>query len=214
MSIKPNNVQSSDADIKVAKAILSSDDQYVVRYLRHAPTVGLSLVPVRNADGAIIEDVPLIKRRVICKGEPYGCLIAFAHPEALRIGWSKRIETRQLIQGRDLRSLYLESLKSTFEEFVQNLVSFLSYNKTKDIEIPFSKYGGKVAAIIRGLNDTLVLTGNVAHSACSGPIPTDVAKHLGWFVRYAERAYGSRAANVSYKGQDLATQSERAVTLT
>lgn len=214
MTIKPNNVSASDADLSMAKAILSSDDQYIVRYLRHAPIVGLALVPVRNSDGAIIEDAPLIKRRVICKGEPYGCLIAFAHPEALRIGWSKRIETRQLIQGRDLHSLYRESLESTFEEFVNNLVSFLSYNKTKEIEIPFSKYGGKIAAVVRGLNDTLTFNGNVASSACSGPIPTDVAKHLAWFIRYAERAYGSRAANVSYQGQDLATQSERAVTLT
>ena len=92
-----------------------------------------------------------------------------------------------------------DNYKEAFDVFCAQLMSVLSYSPAKDIELAFSKKGGKTAAIIRGLRDDLVIhENNYVKSGASGPVPNEVAKNLRWFVDYAERTYGGKAANVGY----------------
>lgn len=205
--MQPCNIKSREADEIKAKAILASDNNYLVRYLRHDPTVALGLVPVRNKDGAVLVDVPPLKRRVICAGIPYASLIAFKHDSKLLIGWSKRIADKQLMETHELHTLFESTLKSyvnddgdyqeAFKAFSDRLVNFLSYQSPKEVEISFSKTAGKTAAIIRGLNDTILIKGNLITSEASGPIPDEVARNLRWFIELAEKTYDEKAANVS-----------------
>jgi hypothetical protein len=207
-AIVPCNIESSKADLERARIILLSDKSYVVRYLRQYPTVGLATLPVRNKDGEIITDMDWVRRRVICSGTPFACMIAFKYQDKLLVGWSKRIETRKLIGSADLHSLFkvvinsdpdLGGYDTLFDKFTGELVNFLTYQKPKDIEISFSKRGGKTAAIIRGLRDNITIyENNFVKSDASGPVPHEVAKNLRWFVDQAEKAYGGKAANVSY----------------
>jgi hypothetical protein len=212
--ISPCNVKVTDADLAQATLILADDNNYAVRYLRQAPTVGLATVPVRNKDGEIITDMDWVRKRVICAGVPYACMIAFKYQDALRIGWSKRIEEKALVETPDLHNLFQGVLKSTedtakdfdsdgyksaFDAFCGQLMSVLSYSPAKDIELSFSKNSGKTTAIIRGLNDTICIRDSgFVESAASGPIPHDITKNLRWFIDYAERTYGGKAANVEY----------------
>jgi hypothetical protein len=211
IEVYPCNIGSTEDDQLTATKILKNDKNYLVRYIRHEATVGLAKVPVRNQDGAIIEDVSWVRKRVICSGIPYGCVIAFVHREELLIGWSKRIESRRLIETRDLHSLFIDVLNDTknvtknssdyqvtFDIFAKKLVNFLACQQPEESEISFSKTGGKVAAIIRGLYDTISINGNYISSTASNPVPNDIAKNLPWFIDYAETIYGSKAANVGY----------------
>ena len=211
IDIYPCNIPSTEADQILAKEILKDDKNYVVRYIRHQPTVGLAKVPVRNQDGAIIPDAPWERKRVICSGIPYACIIAFVHRSELLIGWSKRIEDRKLLETPDLHALFRKILEDTkgvtetsddyqvtFDVFCRSLMSVLSYSPKKDVELAFSKNGGKVAAIIRGLHDTISIKGNFISSAASGPVPHDIAKNLPWFIEYAENVYSGKAANVGH----------------
>ena len=211
-AIVPCNIESSKADLERARIVLLNDKSYVVRYLRQYPTVGLATVPVRNKDGEIITDMDWVRRRVICSGVPFACMIAFKYQDKLLIGWSKRIETKALVETPDLHMLFkavLESTKDTtkdsdnykgvFEVFCAQLMSVLSYSPAKDIEMAFSKRDGKTAAIVRGLRDDITFHENsFVTSAASGPIPHEVARNLRWFVDHAEKAYGGKAANVNY----------------
>ena len=210
--VLPCNIKSTEADQSRAEAILSDDGNYVVRYLRHYPTVGLATVPIRNKDGAILEDMDWVRKRVICAGIPYACMIAFMYQDKLLIGWSKRIAEKALVETPDLHMLFravLDSSKHTtedstnykdaFDVFCAQLMSVLSYSPAKDIEMSFSKKGGKTAAIIRGLNDGIdIYENDFVKSSASGPVPNEIAKNLRWFVDYAERTYGGKAANVGY----------------
>lgn len=213
--ISPCNVKVTEADLARAKLILADANNYAVRYLRQAPTVGLATVPVRNKGGEVIADMDWVRKRVICAGVPYACMIAFMYQDALHIGWSKRIEEKALVETPDLHNLFQEVLKSTkdttedsggyksaFDVFCGQLMSVLSYSPAKDIELSFSKNSGKTTAIIRGLNDTICLKGfkdtGYAESKASGPIPHDITKNLRWFIDYAEKTYGGKAANVEY----------------
>jgi len=208
----PNNIKPGAVDETIAEAILKSEKNYTVRYLRQDPTVGLARIPVRNADGAVIEDAPTLRRRVICTGVPYACLIAFRHDSKLIIGWSKRIADRQLVETKELHNLFKTMTEgASFDEFSRKLVNFLSFQQPKEIEIPFSKADGKTAAIIRGLNDTISFNGNFVTSEASGPIPHEVARNLSWFIEAAETIYGDKASNVAYPDQLPAAVPESAV---
>ncbi len=221
----PCNIEPKGADQQKAKAILLDDQNYITRYLRHVPTVGLAMVPIRRKDGTIaqmksedgiVTDVPWVRKRVICSGVPYACMIAFKFDHKLLIGWSKRIAEKSLIETPDLHQLFRavigntvgvredsENYKGSFDVFCQQLMSVLSYSPAKDIEQPFSKKAGKAAAIIRGLSDTTSINGNNVRSAASGPVPHDVARNLQSFVKRAEEVYGGKAANVSYPALSL-----------
>ena len=211
IDIYPCNIPSTADDQTLAQDILKDDKNYVVRYIRHQPTVGLAKLPTRNQDGAVIPDAPWKRQRVICAGVPYACIIAFVHREELLIGWSKRIEDRKLLETPDLHALFRKVLEDTkgvtessndyqvtFDIFCRSLMSVLSYSPKKDIELAFSKNGGKAAAIIRGLHDTISINGNFITSAASGPVPHDIAKNLPWFIEYSENVYSGKAANVGY----------------
>jgi hypothetical protein len=218
-TITPSSVTFKEVDLIKAKAILTTNDQYTVRYLRDEPTVGLANIPARNAaDGAILPDVDPIRRRVICAGVPYGCMIAFMHDSKLLVGWSKRMMERQFVETHELHVLFstitdktatltdsMEEYQNSFNMFCGMLSNLLTFQQPKEIEVAFSKVSGKTAAIIRGLNDTIAFTnGSEAISACSGPIPHDVTKSLRWFISQAEIVYGGKAANVSYANQAVA----------
>jgi len=217
--IMPSNIKAREADVIKAGIIIKDEKNYIVRYLRNAPTVGLASIPVRNAeDGAIILDADPIRRRVICAGIPYGCMIAFMYANQLRIGWSKRIEIKQFVESSNLHNLFHSVLDSAgditeengnyqeaFELFSAALSRFITIQQPKETEIAFSKLSGKTAAIIRGLNDTIAFTNsNYVTSTASGPIPQDVARNLRWFISQAESIYDGKAANVSYPDQELA----------
>jgi hypothetical protein len=208
-AIVPCSIESSKADLERARIILLSDKSYVVRYLRQYPTVGLATLPVRNKDGEIITDMDWVRKRVICSGTPFACMIAFKYQDKLLIGWSKRIADRKLVETADLHSLFKgvmdnvseasDGYDALFAKFTGELVKFLTYQEPKDIEISFSKRGGKTAAIVRGLRDSITIhENNFVKSDASGPVPHEVAKNLRWFVDQAEKAYGGKAANVSY----------------
>lgn len=208
--VLPCNIESTKADQERARIILKDDSNYAVRYLRHYPTVGLATVPIRNKDGAILEDMDWVRKRVICSGIPYACMIAFMYQEKLLIGWSKRIAEKALVETPDLHLLFravLDSSKHTtedsdnykgaFDVFCAQLMSVLSYSPAKDVELAFSKKGGKTAAVIRGLRDDIEIhENNLVRSTASGVVPNEIAKNLRWFVDYAERTYGGKAANV------------------
>ena len=87
----PCNIEKNDGDVQRAKNILSakllSKGAYITRYLRHNPTVGLATV--KSEEDA---DAPYVRKRVICAGTPYACLIAFRYNNSLLIGWSKRMD--------------------------------------------------------------------------------------------------------------------------
>ena len=207
--LTPCNIKSSKADQEHAEIILKDDNNYIVRYLRHYPTVGLATVPIRNKDGGIIGNMDWVRKRVICAGIPYACMIAFMHQEKLLVGWSKRIEMRHFVETNGLHTLFKDIMHnvseasdgydSLFAKFTDELVKFLTYQEPKDIELAFSKKGGKTAAIIRGLNDSIDISeNNSVRSKASGIVPSEIAKNLRWFVEYAERTYGGKALNVGY----------------
>ena len=206
-AVLPCNIESTKADQEHARVVLLKDSNYFVRYLRQYPTVGLATLPVRNAGGEIITDMDWIKRRVICSGVPYACLIAFKHQDKLLIGWSKRIETRQLIETDGLHGLFKSVMNdvseasdgydSLFAKFTGELLNFLTGQSPKDVEIAFSKKAGKTAAIIRGIRDDITIhANNFVESGASGPVPHDVAKSLRRFIDQAEKAFDDTAANV------------------
>lgn len=220
----PCNIRTREADEIIAKAILADINNYLVRYLRQSPTVALGLVPVRNEDGAVLADVPPVRRQVICAGIPYASMIAFRHDSKLLIGWSKRIADKQLMETRELHALFRDLMDSdvpedsedyqgAFEAFANRLVNFLSYQPTREVEVPFSKSAGKTAAIIRGLRDSILITGKLITSEASGPIPNEVARNLGWFIELAEKTYGETAANVAYPDQLPAAKPGSALTI-
>ena len=95
MKFAPQRISVTDEEVELAKKIASSQTT-IARYLRQRPTVELAKVAARDKDGVIIPDAPPIKVRVISRGIPYGCIIAFLDPEGLPcIGWSRRIKTEE-----------------------------------------------------------------------------------------------------------------------
>lgn len=216
--ILPCNIKSSEVDKELAESILKDNKNYIVRYLRRRPTVGLAIIPASNEAGVKVVDGPTTIKRVICSGIPYACMIAFMHQSQLLIGWSKRIESRKLLETRDLHTLFRkvlteaqgvdeasETYKDAFGIFCQSLMNVLSYSPAKDIEVSFAKTAGKVAAIIRGINDSTFIHGKYVVSAASGPVPHDIARNLGQFIEQAENVYGDKATNVEHKYVELAS---------
>jgi len=214
LKVLPSSVKSSEIDEIKAKAVLHDAGNYIVRYIRHEPTVGLATVPVRDKDGkivtikgedGIITDMPWVRKRVICAGIPFACMIAFMYQNKLLIGWSKRMEDKHFVKTDELHSLFKtiavespqESYEDLFERFTKNLTVFLNTQQLEDIEVAFAKKGGKTAAIIRGLNDTITINGDYMESGASGPVPSNIAKNLAQFIERAEKAYGGVAANIS-----------------
>jgi len=208
--ILPCNIEATDADVARAESILSSSENYIARYLRRTPTVGLAKLPARDPQGLVIEDAPMIRRRVICAGVPYACMIAFMYSGKLYIGWSKRIETRRLIASDDLNSLFngiiggdynvetaARGREGALGVFAGELVKFMTCQDLKEVELPFSKKAGRIAAVVRGLKDEIILRKNLMESKASGPIPSEVGKSLRQFIEFAEKTYGGKAINVS-----------------
>lgn len=157
----PLNVSNITAkDYEIAQAILSDNNQFRLHYLRHARQVALSVRPVRNADGAVLENVDWVRKPVVAKGCPRAAMIAFLHEGDLYIGWSSRDERHE--------------------------------------NLPYSKKGGRVAAILRGLKDTINFNEDHVLSACSTVIPKHIAKRLPQFIRNAETTFDTKAVNVGY----------------
>ncbi len=232
----PANIEVSAEDIKLAERILKDEGNIVIRYLRKYPTVGLAVLPMRDETGAVIvrdeSDAAIeskgdatekgryiwLKKRVVCSGVPYACMVAFMHEDKLHIGWSKRLESCKLFESRELHSLFRDAVTTIYDPkmvgkmpsvveakenyqdmfgvFASRLMEFLTMESPKEIEVPFAKKSGKLAAIIRGLNDTIELGGKRTVSAASGPVPHDIARNLGWFVKMAEESYEGKAVNV------------------
>ena len=95
MKFAPQRISVTNEEVELATKIASSQTT-IARYLRHKPTVELARVAPRDIHGAIIPDAPLFKVRVISRGIPYGCLVAFLDLEGLPyIGWSRRIKTEE-----------------------------------------------------------------------------------------------------------------------
>jgi len=118
VQILPCNIVTTAADLLKAKVVLVSDDNYITRYIRTRPTVGLGKIPARNVDGAVIADADPSYRRVICSGTPLACMIAFKHEDKLLVGWSKRIdlEDETAFSKKDGRTAaVIRALKDTIE---------------------------------------------------------------------------------------------------
>ena len=210
-------IDLSNGNIQLAEYILKGDT--TIKYLRKRPTVGFAEVPVRDTNSAIIKDAPWVKKRVICSGIPFGCLIGFTLNKELFIGWSKRLELDYIPETDRLHELFIdliktiydpkmvgkapteadavENYKDLFSIFANQLTSFVALNKNKDIEIAFSKKIGKMTAIIRGLGDIITFDGNKITSAESGAIPSEIAKKLRYFTDQIEAKYGMKAVNVT-----------------
>jgi hypothetical protein len=218
MDYQPSSIQVTPRDLDRARTLIASDENYIVRYLREKPTVGLALVPVRNAAGGIVEDAPWVKRRVICSGVPYACMIALMVDDKLRIGWSRRYDEKRLIETKDLHAMYRQILADSsisdsvskdrivteddeeyakkFDLFCATLMSVLSYNPVKDVEDSFSKDAGRTNAALRALLDEITIYGKNLRSRESGAIPNDIARNLPWFIKQAEAKFGDKAVNV------------------
>jgi len=213
------NIDMSSGNIQLAEYVLRGG--IIARYLRKMPTVGLAKVPVRDTGGAIIKDAPWTRKRVICSGIPYGCLVGFTLKKQLFIGWSKRLELEYIPETDQLHKLFtdliktvynpqmvgkantkpeaVENYKELFSLFANQLTAFITVNKTKDIEIAFSKKIGKMIAIIRGLGDVITFNGNKITSLESGVIPSDIVRELRYFTDSVEAKYGMKAVNVDRK---------------
>lgn len=209
-------IDLSNGNVQMAEYILKGD--VIVRYLRKQPTVGLAKVPVRDTSGTIIKDAPWGKKRVICSGIPYGCLIGFTLKDQLFIGWSKRLELQYIPESDQLHTLFInliksiydpkmvdkmpteadavENYKDLFNVFADQLAKFMTTNQHKDVEIAFSKKVGKMIAIIRGLSDKITFDGNNITSLESGVIPSDIAKKLRHFTDGMEAKFDKKAVNV------------------
>lgn len=209
-------IDLSSGNVQLAEYILKGDT--TVKYLRKYPTVGLAKVPVRDTSGVIIKDAPWKKKRVICSGVPYGCLVGFTLKDQLFIGWSKRLELQYIPENDQLHGLFMGLIKSIYDPkmvgkmatkdgaidnykdlfsiFANQLTGFMTTNQPKDVEIAFSKKIGKMTAIIRGLSDTITFDGNNITSSESGVIPSDIAKKLRSFTDGIEVKYDKKAINV------------------
>ena len=209
-------IDLSSGNVQLSEYILKGET--TIKYLRKDPTVGLAKVPVRDTSGAIIVDAPWRKKRVICSGIPYGCLIAFTLKKQLFIGWSKRLELQYIPETDQLHTIFsdlvksvydpkmvgkmatkdraIENYKDLFSIFANQLSNFMTINQPKDVEIAFSKKIGKMTAIIRGLGDTITLNGNNVTSLESGVVPSDITKELRGFIDGVEIKYNQKAVNV------------------
>ncbi|TET59658.1 MAG: hypothetical protein E3J47_08220 [Candidatus Stahlbacteria bacterium] len=223
-------IDLTNGNVQLAEYILKGDT--TIKYLRKQPTVGLAKVPVRDTSGTILKDVPWKKKRVICSGIPYGCLIGFILKDELYIGWSKRLELQYIPENEQLHKLFtdfvksihdpkmvgkmptkieaIENYKDLFSVFSNQLASFMTANQPKDVEIAFSKKIGKMTAVIRGLGDGITFDGNNITSRESDVIPSDIAKQLRHFTDGIEAKYDKKAANVVRKetmavGKPIAT---------
>ncbi len=212
-------IDLSNGNVQLSQYILKGDT--IIRYLRKQPAVGLAKVPVRDTSGTIIKDIPWKKKRVICSGIPYGCLIGFTLKDQLFIGWSKRLELQYIPETDQLHKLFMDLVKSIYDPkmvgkmatkdaaienykdlfsvFANQLTGFITTNDPKDVEIAFSKKIGKMTAVIRGLGDIITFDGNNITSLESGVIPSDVAKRLEHFISGVESKYNKKAVNVVWK---------------
>ena len=115
MKFAPQRISVTEEEIELAKKIASSQTT-IARYLRRKPTVELARIAPRDNDGHVIPDAPLVKVRVISRGIPYGCIVAFLDSEGLpRIGWSRRINTEEddFEKKRGRLTAILRGLKDT-----------------------------------------------------------------------------------------------------
>lgn len=212
-------IDLSNGNVQLAEYILKGDT--TIKYLRKQPTVGLARVPIRDTSGTIIKDAPWKKKRVICSGVPYGCLIGFTLKDKLFIGWSKRLELQYIPENEQLHELFtdlvksiydpkmvdkmatkteaIENYKDLFSVFSNQLTGFMTTNQPKDVEIAFSKKIGKMTAIFRGLGDVITFDGNNITSIEAGVIPSDIAKKLRHFTDGIEVKYDKKAVNVIRK---------------
>ena len=213
-------IDLSSGNVQLAEYILKGET--IIKYLRKKPTVGLAKVPVRDTNGTILKDVPWKKKRVICSGIPFGCLIGFTLKKQLFIGWSKRLELEYLPETDQLHELFkniikviydpkmadkksteegaMENYKDLFSIFADKLTSFVTNNETKDVEIAFSKKIGKMTAIIRGLSDVITFDGKKVTSLESGVIPSEIANKLREFTDAVEAKFGMKAININREG--------------
>lgn len=223
MDYHPKNLDVKDEDLAQARKIIAANDDLIIRYLRKDRSVHFAKVPVRDENGAIItQDVSTYdeagnvtgskkkwitkNKLVICSGIPTGVLVAVKVNEALRIGWSRRMDAVKLIGTRDLTASFEEVVSmirgvkddnydKVFASFCAQMVHIMSSNPQKDVEVSFSKEAGREAAVLRALLDEITVYKRVCVSNASGPIPNEVARGLRWFVQQAEEAFGQEAEN-------------------
>jgi hypothetical protein len=205
----PCNITVSDADKGIVEGVLKG--KYIVQYLRSKSTVGLSERPARDENRKVIEDAPWVKRRTICSGVPYGCMIAFVYGGELLIGWSKRLGPKSRFNTEELRKMFdglLIKARDTdgadkFDMFCSGMLDLLEARKPVEVEISFSKKIGKRTAILRALNDTLgVNESGELVSGASEHLPSSVKRALPAFIKQAETAFKLKAANTS-RGVDV-----------
>ena len=221
--VEVSNLPTVQGDkLTLAEEIMSTD--ILIRYLRRPPTVG---VAIKQAD----VDAPPVKKRVICAGTPFGVLVAFKYDDKLYVGWSRRHSGR-LLRKQQLEGLFKGTItmmqdtrmvskvseeqagrhyEALLFEFTKTVQSFLKGELFDEVEeVPFGKRKGKIAAIGRALDDTLLTTGKTLLSAFSGPLPKDVEKNLSWFIKVAEEKFGMKVSNLS----ELSEESKNTKALT
>lgn len=226
MDFLPSNLDPSSDNLTLADKILSKQDNIIIRYLRKSPTVGIGLFPVRDEAGAILEDIPWKKRQVICHGVPTGCMVAILVGGVLRIGWSRRFDSKKLLETSELHTLFREVLENTrnvtenaenysevFDSFCSSLISVLTNAPAKDIEVAFRKDAGRHSAVVRALLDDITIYRRFMKSSASGAIPNDVARGLKWFIPQAEKKFAMTAGNVTKGNMSVAASEGHAVTV-
>ena len=210
MDYKPTKLDVSKEQLSQARQLLA-ENKVIIRYLRTSPTVGLKWVPIRDKAGKILEDLPPKRVQVICHGTPVACLTAVIVDGALRIGWSRRLDTKALLATQPLYDLFesviedvqglkpeSENYEEAFQTFCKAIIRTLSDVPTKDHELSFSKDAGRTAATIRALlDDIIIVNKKVMKSDASGPIPNDVARGLRKFIPQVEEKFGKTAENVT-----------------
>lgn len=142
-------------------------------------------------------DSPPVFELKICKGTPWGALIAFQHQNEIRVGWSKRYARIEVSENEIVNALYDSAIRRDDEDFFNALDDLFMYGAPlKEIEIPFSKKIARVIAADRAINDGLIFKNKTWMTAKSVPIPRMVVKHLPRFLRRVEKVFGKQATNV------------------
>lgn len=214
MDYLPTKLSVSKADLAQARKLLA-EGKVIIRYLRKSPTVGLKYIPAKDDQGKIIEDAPMKRVQVICHGEPVACMVAVEINDALRIGWSRRMDAVKLVKTDSLHNMFkkladvvfehhtdAKDYDETFRFFCDTMLNIISA-PTKDVEEnSYSKDAGRTSATIRGLLDEIIIDGKVMKSEASGPIPNDVARALRKFIPQLETKFGKSAENVIRTASD------------
>lgn len=125
----------------------------------------------RNDKSLVIQYIRKPYRYYSRKGEPRGVIVAFLHNKKLKVGWSKRIEGDMISYGKIIQK--------------EPLV--------------FTKKDAVYIAVLRGLEDSILLLKSGTYMNKNKIIPKTIAEALPLFLTRVQNIFGQDPTNVSFK---------------